>query len=220
MTGPVAQVSALQQALQGTSTANDAALMKAFPVAGTTWQRAIANNTGLPLQAIQDHLQGMVDGGQLPADLHAAITAKDFLPVGQYGRLNDYFANVAGQPSGTSAGALAPSGSAASPVDPNAAIRLAKYRAAVQTAHNVHGNIVAQNPDLAPIANLLAGVKTAEDRGRVLAHYLAGIGNPAEQARAGAILRPLTAFGWKPSSGSAQPASQTPEDSETALADT
>lgn len=64
---------------------------------------------------------------------------------------------------------------------------------------------MAKNPDLAPIANFLAGVKVAEDRRTVLDHYRAGVTNPADKARQEAILRPLTAFGWTPGTGSPDP---------------
>ena len=173
-------------------------IKSAFPVLGTAWQNAIAKNTGLPVSFIQDHLQGLVDNGQLPADLHQTLTNADTLPEPDYYRLGDYFRGLAGSPD---APALAPTG----PADASGVRNRQSYGANLRAADRVHQDILARYPDMADKANALSTIKTVEGRQQALAGWVQAEPDPDKQAALEEVLGPMTQFGWKPSSGTPDP---------------
>ncbi|MBB5372281.1 hypothetical protein [Acidocella aromatica] len=205
---PSAAMSLLNAALnkqaaqkQAAATAQTDNIKSAFPVLGTAWQNAISKNTGLPVSFIQDHLQGLVDNGQLPADLHQTITNADTLPGPDYHRLGDYFQGLAGSPDAPDASAPA----ASSGPDTSGVRNKQSYAANLRAADRIHQDVLTRNPDLADKANALAAIKTVEGRQQALAGWLAAETDPAEQARLEEVLGPMTQFGWKPSSGTPDP---------------
>jgi hypothetical protein len=200
-------VSQAAQAKTAAQQAQDGAMLQsvkaAAPLLGTSWQRAISGNSGLPVTFIQDHLQGLVDNGALsPAD-HTALTSRDLLPAGTYHHLNDLFtgmANANNLPLNVPGLSNAQTGPDLSGVRNPAA-----YKASIQQHDALVDDIRTRNPDLADMANAIATIKTAEGRRQALAGYLAAETDPEAQARLEEVLGPLTQYGWKPSSGTPHP---------------
>ena len=165
-----------------------------FPVLGTTWQNRISQDTGIPVSAIQDHMQDMVNQGLLPLSEHTRLSQASTLPLGEYAGLADYMRNQLGtQGSGGSQGR----GSTPAQLDANGdpILNPAAYQGAIQNSQIALQNVLNRHPELADQALAIHGQRPQADKQALLHAYYSTEKDPLEQEKLLKVLGPLTLFG-------------------------
>ncbi|MGE4480572.1 hypothetical protein [Acidocella sp.] len=190
----LAQVKADQQAAKVAGIRQS--LNAADPLLGTHWQRAASAETGVPVTAIQDYLQGLHDTGGISPEAHTWLNGVPRLPADLYGEMLDRIR------------AIGPGSNAApstATMDQSGVRNQQSYGAAIRQHDAMADDIRSRYPDMADKVNALVTIKTAQGRQQALAGWLNAERDPNEQARLEEALGPLAQYGWKPSSGTPHP---------------